>query len=86
MSTEELLAKWMTDYIKNSDANVLSIRRAEPRFQTHNYFARFKVETAKLDGTGQNPIDIRCVVVEVSQTDQTAVIAPSTTCPSIKDL
>jgi hypothetical protein len=86
MNTEELLANWIKKYIHTTEAKVLRIRRAEPRFQTHNFFARFKVETAKLDGTGQNPTDIKCLVLEISETDQTAEIAPTTPCDSIKDL
>jgi hypothetical protein len=33
----------------------------------HNYFARFKIQVAVLDGIGQNPGDIDCTVLEVSE-------------------
>jgi hypothetical protein len=86
MNTEELFAQWMIAYLTETDTNVLRIRRAAPRFQTRNYFTRFKVETAKLDGTGQNPYDIKCVIVQVSDVDQRAQMDPSTSCDSISDL
>jgi hypothetical protein len=88
MKTEELLSKWLRDYSATlpPQKGLLRIRRAEPRFQYHNYFARFKVEIATLDGTGQKPSDVTCMVVEVSETDQTAKIDPNTRCDSIHDL
>jgi hypothetical protein len=43
------------------------------------------VETATFDGTGQNPTNINCLVVEVSETNQTANIAEGTACDSIMD-
>lgn len=86
MNTEQLLAKWLEEYSTTNKVNILQIRRAGPRFQTRNYFARFKVETAKLDGTGQNPSDKECFILEISETSQTAVIDPSTSCSAINDL
>jgi hypothetical protein len=88
LNTEELLGHWLVDYGSKlaADHGLLHIRRAEPRFVTHNYFARFKIETAKFDGTGQNPTDVACIVVEVSPTDQKATVAPATTCDAVKDL
>jgi hypothetical protein len=88
LKTEQLLSKWLSDYSNAlpPQNGLLRIRRAEPRFQTRNYFARFKVEFATFDGTGQNPSQVKCVVVEVSETDQTALIASATMCDSIHDL
>jgi hypothetical protein len=88
MKTEELLSNWLRDYAAAlpQRTGLLRIRRAEPRFQYHNYFARFKVEIAKFDDTGQQPSEIICMVVEVSETDQTAKIASRATCDSIHDL
>jgi hypothetical protein len=88
LKTEQLLAKWLSDYSSKlrPGKGILRIRRAAPRFQTRNYFARFKIELATLDGTGQNPSQITCVVVEISETDQTAQIALDVTCGSIHDL
>ena len=87
MKTDELLANWLHTYADGlpQGRNVVGIRRAEPRFQTRNYFARFKVETATLDGTGQNPTDRECFIVEVSDTDQAATVVP-TPCLSIAEL
>jgi hypothetical protein len=83
----QLLARWLSEQAGTlpPGRGFLRIRRAEPRFQTRNFFNRFKVETAKFDGTGQNPTDIHCVVVEVSETDQTAQVATQTACDSVKD-
>ena len=87
-NTDQLLAEWLKNYIITlpPETAVLSIRRAEPRFQNRNYFARFKIQTAQLDGTGMNPTHMSCFVVEVSETDQNARIAPETACNSIADL
>jgi hypothetical protein len=88
LNTDQLLAKWLMDHGATlpPEMAVIRIRRAEPRFQTRNYFARFKVETAHLKGDGTDPSQISCVVVEVSATDQTAKVAGETACDSIKDL
>jgi hypothetical protein len=87
MNSQKLLASWIKEYSNGGEeVSILNIRRAEPRFVYHNYFARFKVIVAKLDGTGQNPVNINCFVVEISETDQTARIEPSTKCDSIHDL
>ena len=88
LSSSQLFARWLSGYSATiqSPRGVLRIRRAEPRFQTRNYFDRFKIETATFDGTGQNPTDVECFVVEVSYTDQTASVASGTSCNSIKDL
>lgn len=88
LSADQLLAKWLSDYAGTlpPQRGVLRIRRAEPRFQTRNFFNRFKIEVATFDGTGQNPTDINCFVLEVSETDQSAVVATTTPCDSIKDL
>jgi hypothetical protein len=87
VNTEELLANWLRAYAGGlpQGKSVVEIRRAEPRFQTRDYFARFKVEIATLDGTGQHPTDRECLVVEVSESDQSAN-AVSTPCMSIADL
>lgn len=86
-NTGQLLAAWLAGYCASlpPGKGLLRVRGAEPRFQTHNFFSRFKVEFAKFDGTGQNPAEIDCVVIEVSVTDQEAKVV-STTCESIKDL
>lgn len=87
MNTQELLASWISEYSKSvEEVSIISIRRGEPRFVYHNYFARYKVQTAMLDGSGQNPTNINCFVVEISETDQTATIEPTTECNSIHDL
>ena len=87
MNTEELLANWIKENgTFLNQKNILTIRRAQPRFQTRNFFSRFKIETAKLDGTGENPTEITCFVLEISETDQSALIAPDTKCDSIRDL
>ena len=88
LSTDQLFARWLQDHAATlpTPMAVIRVRRAEPRFQTRNYFARFKVETAHLDGDGTNPTQISCVVVEVSATDQAAKVAAETACDSIKDL
>jgi len=88
LNTDQLFARWLQDLAATlpPPMAVIRIRRAEPRFQTRNYFARFKVETAHLDGVGTNPTQISCVVIEVSETDQVAKVAPETACDSIKDL
>lgn len=88
LNTDQLFAQWLVDHAATlpSQMAVIRVRRAEPRFQTRNYFARYKVETAHLSGDGTNPTQISCVVVEVSATDQTAKVAPGTACDSIKDL
>ncbi len=88
LGADQLLARWLLDYAESlpPQRGILRIRRAEPRPVTRNFFDRFKVEIAQFDGTGQNPTDISCVVVEVSETDQTAKVAPATACDSIKDL
>jgi hypothetical protein len=88
LNTDQLLAQWLMAYAATlpPEMAVIRVRRAEPRFQTRDYFARFKVETAHLEGDGTNPTGINCVVVEVSATDQTAIVATETACDSIKDL
>ena len=88
LNTDQLLAQWIQEHAAALPPQmaILRIRRAEPRFQTRNYFARFKVETAHLEGDGTHPSQISCVVVEVSATDQTAKIAAETACDSIRDL
>ncbi len=88
LNTEQLLADWLREFAATlpTSRGILRIRRAEPRFQTRNFFARFKVETASFDGTGQNPTDLKCIVVEVSETDQAARVASATECDSIRDL
>lgn len=85
-NTEQLLADWLREHAATFGAGtgLLQVRRAEPRFAYHNYFARFKVETAEFDGTGQNPTNVSCQVVEVSVTDQSAIAVP-TPCESLKD-
>lgn len=57
-----------------------------PGLQLAIFFERFKVEMAKLDGSGANPTDVKCFVVEISYTSQTATILVDTTCDSIPDL
>jgi hypothetical protein len=88
LNTDQLFAQWLMAHGASlpPEMAVIRVRRAEPRFQTRDYFARFKVETAHLDGDGTNPTQISCVVVEVSATDQTAKVATETGCESIKDL
>jgi hypothetical protein len=88
LNTDQLFAQWLLAHGATlpPEMAVIRVRRAEPRFQTRNYFARFKIETARLDGDGTNPTEISCVVVEVSETDQTAQVAAETGCDSIKDL
>jgi hypothetical protein len=85
--TEELFIDWVENFSANlpESRSVLRIQRATPRFQTRNYFARYKVVTAILDGTGQNPSQSACVIVEVSATDQTAQTV-DTACESVPDL
>ena len=87
MNTEELFADWLKSYAGSLPPaeGLLSVQAAVPRFQTHNFFARFKVRTATFDGTGQNPTNVKCVVVEVSTTDQQARVAADA-CDSIPDL
>jgi len=87
LNAGQLLAQWLSEYSTDlpPERSLFRIRLAEPRFQTRNYFHRFKVETATFDGTGQNPTNISCVVVEVSEADQTANIAQETACDAIKD-
>ena len=63
----------------------MRITRVKPRSQTKNYFARYRVETATFDPSGENPIAGECLVVGVSETDQAAKIAPEA-CGSISDL
>jgi hypothetical protein len=86
-NTDQIFADWLRDYAATLGATrgILRVRRAEPRFAYHNYFARFKVEVADFDGTGQNPANVTCQVVEVSVTDQ-AASAVLTACDTIKDL
>jgi hypothetical protein len=87
MNTEQLLSKWLNDYSgTDSSRGLLRVTRAEPRFQTRNYFARFKVEFATFDGTGQSPTDAQCLVVEVSTTDQTAKVASEPGCDAVRSL
>jgi hypothetical protein len=86
MTIGELLIKWLKSNIDPvNHRTLLSVVRAEPRFQTHNYFARYKIRTARLDPSGLNPIEIKCVVIEISETDQ-SVNAVSTPCDEIQDL
>jgi len=86
MNTEELLLNWVKTIINpDHQRNILGILRAEPRFQTHNYFARYKIKTAKLDPSGLNPVDIKCIVIEISETDQSVQVV-GTMCTEIKDL
>jgi len=87
LNASQLLARWLSGDTGAlpPGRGILRIRCAEPRFQTRNFFNRFKVETAKFDGSGQNPTDIRCMIVEISEADQTAQIAGYTTCDSVKD-
>ncbi len=87
LNTGQLFANWLSEFSATMDSRqwLLRVQLAEPRFETRNYYARFKVYTATLDGTGQNPTDIECVVVEVSETNQAAKIAPQTACDSIPD-
>ena len=87
MNTEELLSKWINTYQGSpGNYNIISIRRAEPRFLTRNYFARYKISVANLDGSGQNPSDLECFILEISETDQTALLVTGMLCDSIKDL
>lgn len=53
-NTQKLFIGWLGDFMDKlpHTRSVLRIQRAEPRFQTRNYFARFKVATAVLDGSG----------------------------------
>ena len=84
----QLLARWLSEFVADFPPRkgILRIVAAEPRFQTRDYFNRFKIVTAIFDGTGRNPADIECVVLEVSYTDQSAMLAPDTPCDSIRDL
>ena len=86
-NAEQLLASWLSTYSGSLPVGqgLLRIRRAEPLFVTRNYFSRFKVEIATFDGTGQNPTNLQCIVVKVSETDQAATIDSSSTCDSIAD-
>ena len=88
LNAGQLLARWLSEFAGTlaPSNGILRIRAAEPRFQTRNFFHRFKVETATFDGTGQNPKDIQCQVLEISETDQSAMVAKATTCESIRDL
>lgn len=87
MNVEELLANWINDNSsKLLQSQIISISRAEPIFASRNYFARYKIETAKLDGSGRNPTENNCFVLEISETDQTANVSPNTECDSIQDL
>jgi hypothetical protein len=87
LNADQLLTGWLSDYVKTLPAQrgILRIRCAEPRFQTRNFFSRFKIDTAKFDGTGQNPTAINCLVLEISETDQTATVVTTIPCDSIKD-
>ncbi len=88
LNSAQLFAKWLLEDsgTLTPDFSVLRIHRAEPRFQTKNYFARFKVEIAHLDGSGMNPTQVSCVVVEVSETDQSSAAVSGVRCESIKSL
>jgi hypothetical protein len=84
----QLFGEWLADYLSKLPVQqgLLRVRAAVPRPQTRNYFLRYKVEIATFDGTGQNPTNATCIVVEVSETDQTALIAAGTTCGSVPDV
>ena len=87
LNAEQLFASWLSTYGASlpTGRGLLRIRRAQPLFVTRNYFNRFKVEVAAFDGTGQNPTDVECFVVKVSETDQAATLDTSSTCDSISD-
>lgn len=88
MNDEQLLADWLKQYGATLQPfrGLLRVRRAEPGFAFHNYFSRFKVEIATFDGTGENPTDVTCVVVETSVTNNSARIVPGLKCEDIGDL
>ncbi len=88
LNAGQLLARWLSEVAGAfpPSKGILRIRAAEPRFQTRNFFHRFKVETATFDGTGQNPTGITCIVLEISETDQSTIIATTTACESLPDL
>lgn len=82
LNSDQLFANWLAGFVPTlGSRRILNIRRAEPRFQTRNFFARFKVETCELDGTGQNPTNLQRVVVEVSETNQASEVV-TTECSS----
>jgi hypothetical protein len=86
VNANQLLSRWLLQYSETlpSSRGILRVRRAEP-ILGRGYRSRFKIETATFDGTGQNPSDVECFVLEISESDQTAQRS-STTCDSIKDL
>jgi hypothetical protein len=86
-TAEQILASWLSTYSASLPVGrgLLRIRRAEPLFVTRNYFNRFKIEIATFDGTGQNPTNVECFVVKISETDQAATLDTSSTCDSIAD-
>jgi hypothetical protein len=87
LNAEELLADWVRhNFSTSTRRGILRIRRAEPRPATRNFFQRFKLETAEFDGTGRNPANVTCTVLEVSETDQRVIMASGTACDSIPDL
>lgn len=87
LSTTELLAKWLTNFAPtvNFPKGILSITSATPRLVTHNFFERYKVRIATFDGSGQNPKNITCLVLEISATDQEANIIEGQSCELVPD-
>ncbi len=57
-----------------------------PQLGGRNYFHQYKVEVATFDGSGENPKDVQCFIVAVSETDQTAKIAPDLSCDGVADM
>lgn len=67
LNVYQILGGWMKDVFGPTikfPSGILSIRQVPPvlgRVFTH----RFKIEIATFDGTGNNPHDIRCMVVSI---------------------
>jgi hypothetical protein len=86
--SDKLFMNWLDNFVASlpQHRRIFRFRKGEPRFQTHNYFERFKVETCQLSGDGTTASNIECIVVEVSDTDETAKVVPGLQCEAVRDI
>ena len=86
MNIDKPLASCIDDVAQSLKANesIVRVRRAEPEFASHaDYFTRYKVDIATLNGGGTQPTNRRGVAVRISSNTGAVDVEPSTEIPDL---
>jgi len=83
MKTDQLMTKYVAAIALADGESILRVRRAEPLGSRADYFTKYKVDIAKLNGGGTEPAVRRSIVVSVSSNSGAVTIDPSAEIPDL---